>query len=206
MKSVAILPGAFFNDVRNMFNRRSDIRVESNPRRYGCDALVFVGGDDIDPGLYGEKKIPGTYVSPDRDSFEIQMYEFVGPDIPKIGICRGAQLLNVLSGGSMWQDTDGHHTSHPSFIPATQKVLVTSSMHHQMMRPGPKGEVVMVADQSSYVAAEGKLKYKREEPFDDIEVIWYPETKSYCYQGHPEIGSKDEVEFFFQELHDKLGI
>ncbi len=206
MKSVAILPGAFHDAVRNMFNKRHDIRVENNPRRYGCDALVLVGGDDINPGLYGEKKIPGTYIHPARDSFEIEMCEFVGPDVPKIGICRGAQLLNVLSGGSMWQDTDGHQSTHPSFILKSQRVLITTSIHHQMMRPGPDGEVLMVADQSSYVANEKEIKYKKKEPFDDVEVVWYPKTKSFCYQGHPEIGEKPEVDWFFEQLRDKIGI
>lgn len=205
MKAVGILPGAFFGQVRDMFNRKPDFRIETNPRRYGCDVLCFVGGEDIGPDLYGEDKIPGTRTTPARDAFEVAMYNYF-PDIPKIGICRGAQLLNVLSGGKMYQDVDGHQGNHIAYLPQEQRTVRVSSIHHQMMIPGPKAEVLMVADEASYAANAKGIKWKQEEAFDDIEVVWYPETKSFCYQGHPEIGTKEEEGWFFQQIHEKLGV
>lgn len=205
LKSVGVLPGAFDEQVKRLFWSHPKFRVEYNPRRFGCDLLVLTGGEDINPKLYGEKPIPGTSYSVSRDSFEQGMVEFFA-GTPMIGICRGAQLLNVLFGGSMWQDTDGHHMTHPSFDKKHQQSFRTSSIHHQMMRPGPKAEVLLVADQSSFVESEKELLLKDENPFDDIEALVYPEEKVFCFQGHPEIGTDEEKQWFFDRIHEYLGV
>lgn len=205
LQAVAVLKGAFQTQVESLFNRHPRFRLEHNPRRNGCDFLVLTGGEDVNPSLYGEAAIQGTSCTPSRDSFEISMFEFF-KDTPKIGICRGAQILNVLSGGSMWQNTNGHQGSHPSFVPKSQTTLFTSSIHHQMMRPGPGGEVLMIADESEFVENQQGRVLKREKPYDDIEVVWYPDTKSFCYQGHPELGNREEVAWFFDQIEEKFGV
>lgn len=70
------------------------------------DALVLSGGADIDPALYGEARHPTvTRVFPERDAFELALCrEALRRDMPTLAICRGHQLLNVATGGTLFQD------------------------------------------------------------------------------------------------------
>ncbi len=203
-KTVGILNGAFVSSVDNLF-RSHGFKIETHPIKFGCDILVLTGGGDISPHLYGEKPIKGISWSDKRDSYERSMIDLY-KDCPKIGICRGGQLLNVWSGGSMWQDTDRHEGSHKSYDIKAQKAFKTSSLHHQMMKPGQGADVLLIADNSTYVEGSTGVLYKAEQHYDDVECIYYPETKSFCYQGHPEIGSEEEKTWFFQKIQETLGV
>jgi len=69
------------------------------------DGLVVGGGSDVDPRLYGQAAAEGTRHDPERDAFELEMLALArGRGLPLLGICRGAQLLNVHLGGSLHQD------------------------------------------------------------------------------------------------------
>jgi putative glutamine amidotransferase len=70
------------------------------------DGLVLSGGEDVDPGAYGEAPArPEWAGNPARDAFEIALYRaFVGRGRPVLGICRGAQLIGVAEGGRLTQD------------------------------------------------------------------------------------------------------
>ncbi len=69
------------------------------------DGVVISGGDDIDPGLYLPDAPDTAPLDAARDAFEIDMLKDVlQRDIPVLGICRGAQLLNVVLGGSLHTD------------------------------------------------------------------------------------------------------
>lgn len=75
---------------------------------YGMvDGLLFTGGNDIDPAVYGEQ-MDGTEVlgiSENRDITELQLARWaLSDDLPVLGICRGQQLLNVAAGGTLYQD------------------------------------------------------------------------------------------------------
>jgi putative glutamine amidotransferase len=83
------------------------------------DAVVFAGGADLDPGLYGEEPhAETTGLRPERDAAEVPlMRSALGRDLPVLGICRGMQLLSVLRGGSLVQhlpDAVGHERHRPA--------------------------------------------------------------------------------------------
>ena len=72
----------------------------------GCDALLFTGGEDVEPSRYGEKPSPRLgRVNKRRDAWEFAVLDAAVPKRkPLFGICRGCQLLNVYFGGTLWQD------------------------------------------------------------------------------------------------------
>ena len=69
------------------------------------DAIVISGGHDVEPVLYkSAAKVEGNY-DPERDAFEVEMIDqTLAAGKPILGICRGAQLLNVCLGGDLIQD------------------------------------------------------------------------------------------------------
>ena len=70
------------------------------------DGMLFAGGNDLNPQMYGETQRPITQdVSPDRDRVESTLMSWaLKDDMPVFAICRGFQLLNVHLGGSLYQD------------------------------------------------------------------------------------------------------
>ncbi|MGZ4353664.1 MAG: gamma-glutamyl-gamma-aminobutyrate hydrolase family protein, partial [Gaiellaceae bacterium] len=69
------------------------------------DGLVFTGGPDLDPELYGQEAHPATNgVVPERDRGELALLEAaLARDLPVLAICRGSQVLNVALGGDLVQ-------------------------------------------------------------------------------------------------------
>ena len=84
------------------------------------DGLIFFGGPDIPPSLYNQPTLLLTRISaPYRHYFELSfIFHLLGgnqnpdwtpllqedPEFPILGICLGAQSLNVATGGSLYQD------------------------------------------------------------------------------------------------------
>ena len=70
------------------------------------DGLVLMGGSDVAPQSYGETPLePAWSGDRIRDDYEIALYRaFVAAGKPVLGICRGAQLINVALGGTLYQD------------------------------------------------------------------------------------------------------
>lgn len=170
--------------IENMFLRRGYKLVRALGGEEP-DLIQFTGGEDVSPALYGHKRHPSTYSNPARDEAEVNIFHtFVGK-VPMAGICRGGQLLNVLSGGTMYQHVDQHGRYHMAKDEVSGKELMVSSTHHQMMNPGQEAEVLMVANESNVRWLEEK-KILRDPEAPDIEALYYKETNSLCFQPHPE--------------------
>lgn len=75
------------------------------------DGILFSGGGDIDPGIYGMESSPEVgNVDPDRDRVEIQLVrEAVSEGLPFLGICRGCQVINVALGGTLYTHIETQH-------------------------------------------------------------------------------------------------
>ena len=71
-----------------------------------ADALLLIGGDDVEPGRYGEETLPECGpTEPERDRFEYALLDLaVKRRMPVFGICRGMQVINVYFGGTLYQD------------------------------------------------------------------------------------------------------
>lgn len=78
------------------------------------DGLYFTGGQDVNPMYYNEDphKNIGSII-PDRDLFEIELCKKAfEKKIPILGVCRGAQIINVACGGNLYQDLDSQLNNH----------------------------------------------------------------------------------------------
>lgn len=121
------------------------------------DGLILSGGVDVDPVLYNEE--PSTeieYYHPDIDVFDLIAINIaIELNKPILGICRGAQVLNVSQGGSLYQDishikesyikhsqsTKSYIGSHSVKIKKDSKIsdifgseLLVNSFHHQSVK------------------------------------------------------------------------
>ena len=69
------------------------------------DGVIFSGGADLDPGLYGQEPHPETKgISEARDRAELALLEAaLERDMPVLAICRGSQVLNIARGGDLVQ-------------------------------------------------------------------------------------------------------
>jgi len=97
------------------------------------DALLLLGGGDLDPSRYAQERHTRVYgVVPERDAFEITLARAaVERGMPLLAICRGHQVLNVALGGTLEQHlaVDGH---------GTPGVEGGSTMHAIRIAPGTR--------------------------------------------------------------------
>lgn len=170
-----------------------------------ADIICFTGGEDVDPAYYNEEPLEGTYFNKRRDDYEALIYaEAKALKKPVVGICRGAQFLNVMNGGSLWQDVNNHAGRKHNVLDmrsGSVKYNMTST-HHQQMRPTDDAEVIAVACLSTRKACEGQVVQRAVAEEDDFEVLWYPDTLSLCFQPHPEF-EFGECRDYFLELFDE---
>ena len=82
------------------------------------DGLLLIGGVDVDPHLYGEEPHPTVIdAQPDRDAHEVAMFHAaLDRSVPVLGVCRGAQLMAAVLGGTLHQhlpEVLGHERHRP---------------------------------------------------------------------------------------------
>jgi putative glutamine amidotransferase len=156
------------------------------------DALIFSGGSDLGPELYGQEPHPETFgVHEDRDRAELTLLEgALQRDMPVLAICRGSQVLNVARGGDLVQHlpdvvgdekhkhTPGTFADHDVELePGTKLASVlgerspVKSHHHQGF--GKLGEGLRVAAH----ADDGTIEAV-EDPSHRfaLGVLWHPEA------------------------------
>lgn len=70
------------------------------------DGLLIPGGEDVDPDLYGEEPLPKCGVTrPEIDLAWKNAFDYaLSHQIPMLGICKGIQFINVMLGGTLYQD------------------------------------------------------------------------------------------------------
>lgn len=174
-----------------------------------ADCVVWTGGEDIGAAIYNEKEV-SCYSNARRDKEDIKAID-QSKDKFKIGICRGAQLLNCIpNGGKLWQDVDGHGGGyHEIYDNINHETYIVNSLHHQMLRINQTtAELVAWTRKATYKKAwQSEWHIPEIAPAgvvegDDVdpEVVWYPSTKSLLVQYHPEFGHQGTRNYFYTLL------
>lgn len=155
--------------------------------------IQFTGGADVGPGLYGEAVHDKTVTNPPRDIREQKIFRVARAwGTPMAGICRGGQFLNVMCGGSLYQHVDGHAITgtHKAIDIVAKEEFQVTSTHHQIMKPSNEGRVLVVARESTKKERIRPGTRRTITVFsqtdDDVEVVWYPADRCFCFQPHPE--------------------
>ena len=155
------------------------------------DLVLFTGGEDVNPAHYNENIGKYTHINSNRDKKEIDtFYRFKGKSF-LLGICRGNQLLTILSGGKLIQHVEGHCRDHSMVLNNSLKYNITSS-HHQMIYPFDLNEKdYELIGYSEYFQSNTYLNGDNEEielsnNFLEPEIVYYKKTNALCIQGHPE--------------------
>ena len=157
----------------------------------GDDVAGFVigGGNDIDPAIYGGDVSSSPSIDSVRDEYELEVLKQADRrGIPVIGICRGAQLINVHRGGTLVSDLSNVrvHTSNKGTLLPRKAVSIdansrlagligseatrVNSLHHQAVERTGDGLVVCATDRDEIVqgieSTEGPWR---------VGVQWHPE-------------------------------
>lgn len=96
------------------------------------DGILFTGGADINPIIFGEEPIKGLgSIEFDRDEFEVALYKKAAVrNMPMLGICRGMQLMNVAAGGNVYQDI---YSQRPSTNSHNPKIIFGGNEYHSVL-------------------------------------------------------------------------
>ena len=160
------------------------------------DALLLTGGADVDPRLYGEPAHETvTRVIPERDTFELALSrEALSKDLPLLAICRGHQVLNVATGGTLIQDlpsqlkgamdhdpdTERWSPAHDvRILPGTrlreilgEEKVAVNSFHHQAVKEPGRGVIVSAYSEGDDVVEGIEVPGRRLA----VGVQWHPEA------------------------------
>lgn len=173
-----------------------------------ADTLLFTGGSDISPSIYGHEELPCTWTNPARDKEEVDVFNRYVGEKSMAGVCRGHQLLSCLLGAKMIQDL-----SHPgSHLVDTidGKTMRVNSLHHQAVYVPQE-----LYDENSchlfawsnkisphYQFADKSVVFPSD--YKEVECLYWPEARALCTQNHPEIMDPDAD--YVKWLQSKLSL
>jgi putative glutamine amidotransferase len=169
------------------------------------DGFLFTGGQDINPQLYNEERKEYTIsVYEDRDNVESTvMKRAINMNKPILAICRGLQLLNVVLGGSLYQDIkieknkdkDSYHLDKENIFGESHNVIVSkdsllasvvnarilgvNTIHHQGI------SILAPSLKEAAISEDGLIEgvYAEDKRFV-LGVQWHPELMYKEYEEH----------------------
>lgn len=186
-------------------SRRPGSRVSVGDYARELDGLVLMGGSDVSPASYGEKPLKPEWIGDRiRDDYEITLLRaFIAAGKSVLGVCRGAQVINVAQGGTLYQDLASQfpgalnhrnwdiydRNSHAtSIVPGSGLARLypgltltkTNSVHHQAARELGRDLVVEAWS----------------EPDRVVEAIrWNGPSYVFAVQWHPEFHDRNDSSF-----------
>lgn len=112
------------------------------------NGLVFSGGQDISPVLYGETPISELETDLVRDKWELELFKLGYQEkLPLLGICRGMQLFNIALGGTLYQDIIEQYDKELVHLAKNEKDQVEYIQHKVSITEGTKLSEYMCEDE-----------------------------------------------------------
>jgi putative glutamine amidotransferase len=114
------------------------------------DGIVFSGGGDVDPASWGAERHPATDIDPGRDAAELMLMKAaLDADMPILGVCRGMQVMAVVSGGTLHQHLpdlvgDERHQAAPGTDPLAADASAYGR-HDVVTKPGSQASALLGA-------------------------------------------------------------
>lgn len=160
--------------------------------------VIIRGGDDIDPQHYGAHGDAGANYDAKRDRLEMTMVKnAIESGVPLLGICRGAQLINVVLGGTLHMDIRKQRKITPNknsifgikwadLEPTSQmagylkrEAIKINSLHNQAVNTISNHPVATAQDRDGFIQAFEKRAEHNHLPWI-IGVQWHPEYMPYA--------------------------
>jgi gamma-glutamyl-gamma-aminobutyrate hydrolase PuuD len=173
---------------------RSNIRLSDYAKH--LDGLVLQGGADVAPETYGEAPLNPEWAGDRvRDVYEMELlHEFVEAGKPVLGICRGAQVINVAHGGTLYQDIKTlkpdsfEHRSERHYDANTHDIVIVPDTALARLYPGQlAARVNSIHHQAVKDLGRDLLVEARSAPDQMIEAIrWTGKGYVFGVQWHPE--------------------
>ncbi len=170
------------------------------------DGVILSGGHDVEPSNYGENPLMKIgEVFPQRDDFDMTIYNTaIELKKPIFGICRGFQIINVVNGGTLYQDLSYadfvklKHDQRDNPAQVTHSIELeegtflfdilgknakVNSFHHQIVKGVANGFKVVAKSPDGVVESIQKI----DEDTFVIGVQWHPEMLSSTYKDFQNI-------------------
>ncbi|WP_166839188.1 gamma-glutamyl-gamma-aminobutyrate hydrolase family protein [Rheinheimera pleomorphica] len=164
----------------------------AKPLQQPIQGLIISGGDDIHPQHYNQPALQHSRYDPARDQLEMAMLQrYLDSKVPILGICRGAQLLNIVAHGSLYDDIRAKRQKTPNkytALPVKQVEIadnsrlgtclddtspMVNSLHNQAVKQLGDDLIITARDADGFVQAiEHKTRFV-------IGVQWHPEYLPY---------------------------
>lgn len=151
-----------------------DSAISALPQLSG---IVFSGGGDIDPSIYGGDMLAADNIERERDDYEIEaVRSAIKTQLPILGICRGLQVINIACGGTLLGNITGHSGGVLHSVHITDKnmqayysnqAVTVNSYHHQAIDKLGENLSVCAVSQDGIVEAVCAENL--------IAVQWHPE-------------------------------
>ena len=164
-----------------------------------CDGLLFTGGHDVNPALYGAAPHPTTVWNTARDCLEQALFALAYErDLPMFGICRGIQLFNVLMGGTLYQDLPSeresmteHHMT-PPYDRVCHHVTLTEDAPLAQLLGGTSLGINSYHHQAVKQLADDLWEMARSED-GLVEAVYAPSRRFlWAVQWHPEFSYRTD--------------
>jgi gamma-glutamyl-gamma-aminobutyrate hydrolase PuuD len=172
-----------------------------------ADLVLFEGGEDVTPLIYGEPIGKHTSFNTKRDVKEVEIFAHaLQLGKPILGVCRGSQLVCALSGGKLVQHQKNPSHIHNIYINDGESIIPLTSTHHQAQYPfGLKDdEYKILAYTKDLCEYHLDGRDKELNPPKEVEICYYPKTNALAIQPHPEFlwDDRENYKDTFEYLHD----
>lgn len=195
-KKIGFAGACFLRGYIEKIGNTPNMLLTNSKQVLQCDTIIFTGGEDVNPALYKQENTH-SFFNVERDKREKEIFDLaLEKEKEMLGVCRGHQLINVLLGGTLYQDFISelnlshsnleHRLNWISGYENLERIFRTvNTMHHQAVRK--------IADSLT------PISFARD---GIIESLICKEKRILTFQFHPECLSVGEM-FFNSFLNDQ---